>query len=326
MRKKFLCLALAATLLFSAVPTKVCRAEVNYQQEMADLLSNMHTYAKLRNNKFNVVINGGFGLYNSEMNKDPVRRAKILNSTEGVLIEDMFYGRDCEFNNPTSRDERKDMCNSLDTARFAGKAIFNMEYCDGRKAGFNSYNNSIYYNAPSLELNSIPVLDAWRVNNEDVTDLKQVKTFCALFQPSYWEDTEDKAGYLSAIRNSDYDLIFIDLYFDGKELTKEEVESLKTKKNGKKRLICSYISVGEAESYRPYWQSSWDDEDDAPDWLCDENPDWEDNFKVRYWDEDWQRLLYGNSNAYLDKIINAGFDGAYFDVIDAYEYFENGED
>jgi cysteinyl-tRNA synthetase len=47
------------------------------------------------------------------------------------------------------------------------------------------------------------------------------------------------------------------------------------------------------------------------------------NFKVRYWDENWKNIIYGDSDAYIDKIINAGFDGAYLDIIDGFEYFED---
>ena len=55
------------------------------------------------------------------------------------------------------------------------------------------------------------------------------------------------------------------------------------------------------------------------------NDDWEGNYKVRYWTRAWQDLLYGSADGYLDKIIAAGFDGAFLDVIDAYDYFYEKE-
>ena len=45
------------------------------------------------------------------------------------------------------------------------------------------------------------------------------------------------------------------------------------------------------------------------------------HFKVKYWRPEWQTILYGSSDACLDKIMAAGFDGAFLDVIDAYYYF-----
>jgi cysteinyl-tRNA synthetase len=43
---------------------------------------------------------------------------------------------------------------------------------------------------------------------------------------------------------------------------------------------------------------------------------------VKYWEKDWQNIIYGNDNSYSKKILNAGFDGVYLDIIEAFEYFE----
>ena len=80
------------------------------------------------------------------------------------------------------------------------------------------------------------------------------------------------------------------------------------------------MSIGEAEDYRYYWQSSW--KIGSPDWIEKENPDWEGNYKVKYWEKGWQDIIYGNNDSYLKKILDTGFDGVYLDIIDAFEYFE----
>lgn len=38
---------------------------------------------------------------------------------------------------------------------------------------------------------------------------------------------------------------------------------------------------------------------------------------MRYWEEEWRQLIFD----YTDRLIAAGFDGAYLDIIDAYQYF-----
>ena len=101
---------------------------------------------------------------------------------------------------------------------------------------------------------------------------------------------------------------------------KEEVERLKHKANGGKRLVICYMSIGEAEDYRYYWQSEW--KRDKPAWLARENPEWRGNYKVRYWDPAWQEIICGAGDSYLNRILAAGFDGVYLDIIDAFEYFE----
>jgi cysteinyl-tRNA synthetase len=145
----------------------------------------------------------------------------------------------------------------------------------------------------------------------------------ALLDPSKNYNTKTKL--FDAIKDTDYDMIFIDLFYDAENnlaFTPKEINDLKTKKNGGKRLICSYLSVGEAEDYRYYWQPSWVKENTRPAWIDEENPEWEGNFKVKYWYPEWQSLLYGSTNSYLDRILAAGFDGVYLDVIDAYEYYD----
>lgn len=67
------------------------------------------------------------------------------------------------------------------------------------------------------------------------------------------------------------------------------------------KLIVSYLSIGEAEDYRPYWQASWDRT--PPSFLSGANPEWTDNYKVEYWDPAWQAIIFD----YVDKIIAAWF-------------------
>jgi len=95
---------------------------------------------------------------------------------------------------------------------------------------------------------------------------------------------------------------------------------LRSKQNGGKRMVIAYMSIGEAEDYRYYWQPEWDS--NPPSWLKGENPHWEGNYKVEYWDPLWQQIIFGTDSSYLDKILDAGFDGVYLDIIDAFEYFE----
>ena len=72
--------------------------------------------------------------------------------------------------------------------------------------------------------------------------------------------------------------------------------------------------------YRYYWQPSWKHR--KPLWLAAENPEWKGNYKVKYWSAQWKRIIYGGAGSYVDRIIAAGFDGVYLDIIDAFEYFE----
>lgn len=149
-----------------------------------------------------------------------------------------------------------------------------------------------------------------------------------------WNDVNDFVYQLqdmdlTAIGDTEFDLVITDYSLDGSEenrFTADQITSLKKSPGGPK-LVLAYMSIGEAENYRWYWNESWDADNDglpdkgAPSWLGPSNPDWPGNYKVKYWETGWQSIVYGSSTSYLDKIIEAGFDGVYLDIIDAYEYW-----
>lgn len=137
---------------------------------------------------------------------------------------------------------------------------------------------------------------------------------------------------IAAIGETAFDLVVIDYSRDGSgggEFTAAEIDTLKTSSGGSK-IVLAYMSIGEAEDYRYYFDTSWIDGSggltgSAPDYLAPQNPEWPGNYKVRYWDPEWQAILFGTASgankSYLDRIIDAGFDGVYLDIIDAYEFF-----
>ena len=136
---------------------------------------------------------------------------------------------------------------------------------------------------------------------------------------------------VTALITTPYDLLIIDLFFDSSSMwTADEIATMKRGADeGSRKILLCYMSIGEAEDYRPYWNDEWDADEDgvpdegAPSWLDIEDPDWPGNYKVRYWDPGWQAIIYGNASSYLDQIISRGFDGVYLDIVDAYEYYED---
>lgn len=296
--------------------TRPAAALVNpdsYADAMIDLLADMSVYAKKINPSFAMVTNGGYGLYMTEFNKNAVSRSKLYKAMDGILIEEVFTGGTASI---TSTNMQK----AIRQAKAGGLAAFNLEYKGTASviADKSSKAGSVWFNASSYDLNTIPALDANRMNTASVTKITQVKNYLALLDQ---EKYDSKKEYMAALKNNNYDMIFIDAYdpYNDKFLSKADVDSLKVKKNGGKRLVCAYVSVGEAENYRYYWDKDWNKK--LPVWIDSENKDWEGNFKVKYWSKDWQQILYGSSDSYMGHVLAAGFDGAYLDVIDAYEYF-----
>jgi cysteinyl-tRNA synthetase len=121
------------------------------------------------------------------------------------------------------------------------------------------------------------------------------------------------------LRGTPFDLVVIDYSRDGSNrgaFSAPEIEALQ--KEGK--TVLAYFSIGEAEEYRFYWKKAWKTGD--PSFIGPENPEWPGNYKVRYWDPRWWNTVL---RPYLDRIIRAGFDGVYLDLIDSYYYWGERE-
>ncbi|HOV87591.1 MAG TPA: endo alpha-1,4 polygalactosaminidase [Syntrophobacteraceae bacterium] len=138
--------------------------------------------------------------------------------------------------------------------------------------------------------------------------------FAGIFDAGSW-GYQLQDAVPSELAASAYDVLVIDYSKDGSDsgaYSRRAVESIRRK--GK--IVLAYFSIGEAEDYRFYWNDRW--RPGSPPWLGPENPDWKGNYKVRYWESGWWNVAL---RPYLDRILDAGFDGAYLDIVDAYWYW-----
>ena len=78
------------------------------------------------------------------------------------------------------------------------------------------------------------------------------------------EEDQGRETWLKALRDSNYDVIYIDSFYNHRALpdsqtplTRAEVESLKHKPDGSRRQVIAYLSVGSAEQNRWYAQDDW---------------------------------------------------------------------
>lgn len=114
-----------------------------------------------------------------------------------------------------------------------------------------------------------------------------------------------------------FDLVIASVQITGS--SPDTVPALKKSPGGDKTVL-AYLSIGQAEDYRSYWDPTWDT--DPPSWLDESDPDWRGDYWVRYWEPGWKKIIFGSPDAYLDQIIALGFDGIYLDRVDAYNYYE----
>ncbi len=107
------------------------------------------------------------------------------------------------------------------------------------------------------------------------------------------------------------DLLVIDLARDGGDdyFTASEIQTLR-KPN---KIILAYFEIGAIEDYRPEWSKV------PKDILMGSVDEWPSEQYVQYWDERWWPII----QVRIERALNAGFDGAYLDLITAYSEIPN---
>lgn len=170
----------------------------------------------------------------------------------------------------------------------------------------------------------IPALLVLLFLNTIVLSAENPASFAYVLQADSLANT--KAAAVEKLAASGRDWLVLDADYDNE--TQWQRKDLDAIRKGKpRRKILAYISIGEAEDYRTYWNKAWLQNGkptaQTPSWLGKENPDWKGNFRVKYWQVDWQKLML----AVITNAMERGFDGVYLDIVDAFETWEfDGKD
>jgi len=294
-----------------------------YGQEMRQFVQNISAYAKAQDSDFIIIPQNGLGLLTANGTGNGTPIMSYMSAIDGVGQEDLRYGYGSD-NVATSPDVTGMLRRLLSTAEHNGVQALVIDYCSDQVKMDDSYSKNkadgyISFAADHRALDNIPAypVHPYGMNTNNITSLKDAKNFLYIVNP---EQYATKEAFIAAIKATNYDVVIIDAFFSDAQLTKDDVASLNVKANGGSRLVISYMSIGEAENYRYYWKSGW--KTNNPSWLDKENPEWKGNYKVRYWEKSWQDMIFGNNASYTHRLLGSGFDGAYLDIIDAYEYYE----
>lgn len=150
-------------------------------------------------------------------------------------------------------------------------------------------------------------------NARNINNINEAENILFLLDTSLYPD---RFAYLQDIRNSNFDIIIISPFYQGKPLTKEEVHSLKFKKNGTQRRVVAALNITETDDNKYYWKTGW--KIGSPEWLKRLSFVDPQGIIVEYWHKDWQKIL---SN-YFKGIVDSGFDGAFLTGLENHFYFE----
>ncbi len=296
----------------------------DFRADMRDFVIKIGQAARLHNPDFIIIPQNGQDIFSLAQGPEGPLASDYAAAVQGCGREDLFYGFPKD-GDATPASVQGPWLAYLALAKSAGVTGLSIDYVKSTAQADDALARSsaadlLCFPAFSRMLDTLPEYPTILPgeNNRDILSLGQASNFGYIINPSGFAS---KAAYIDALSNSAYDILIIDAFdAEGLILSPSDLSILRNKAQGGARLLIAYMSIGEAESYRWYWNQAW--KPGRPAWLYAENPDWEGNYKVFYWEAAWQDIILG-FGGYLSLLQNAGFDGAYLDIIDAFEYFES---
>lgn len=288
------------------------RRSLRSGRKMQDFVVAISDYAKERRPGFIIIPQNGAELlfHNLDDQDDPDDR--YINAIDGIGIEELFY------NGMFAPDNYRLQMLLRVKNRIP---VFVADYLTQE----SDYDTCVLYNtdagfipfprsSANYDYKYIPAAVP-NENTDDVLNASDARNYLYLIGQ---DGFSDKSAFLNAIRQTNFDLVIIDAFYGSGLFSNDEINSLKTKANGGKRLVIAYMSVGSAEKYHYYWKDEW--KLHKPKWLKKEYDGYPDEVWVKFWKKDWQEIICGSSDSYTQKILDAGFDGAYLDNVEAF-YF-----
>lgn len=280
--------------------------------KMQEFVIAISQYAKAQDIDFLIIPQNGEELAFSQANPDLDFNYDYLNAIDAFGVEEIF------FNGEKTTDEYR-LKNLQKLRNF--KPVFVSEFISDQSdisdaLNLNQTENFICFPRSATNYYYTEIPDEGSTENDaDIDSLSNVQNYLYLLNS---ENFTTKSDYLNALHATNFDLLLIDLFYEDQILSASDVNALKTKSNGGKRLVVAYMNIGSAEKFRYYWQPGW--KKGNPDWLKKKYDGYKDEIWVEFWNDDWQNIMLNDSDSYINQVLSADFDGVYLDNTEAY-YF-----
>ncbi len=318
---------------FDILPQKL----QNYRAYMRNNLLMLARFAKKQNPDFKIISHEGQDLLTKslwEYNRDGYNNARIKNNVEDKSF--LFYKEYSELE-PERYTPAYEYLNLIDAI-----AINNLYCGNGKESKITAKHNlgliSIDQCSDSddLEAARINAMIEKRIfygftdinkafNNTDdhanlndssknIYNISDAQNILILTDDSKYKN---KNNFVKELLNTNYDIIIIKpLFHNTERFTPSDIQKMRFKKNGSKRLLLAALNVSEASPHEYYWQKDW--KLGHPSWLKRLSFSTEDSIITQYWHDDWKKII----SRHFKDIINERFDGVFLTGIENHEYFE----
>ncbi len=279
-------------------------------RKMQEMVIEISQISKSTNPNFIIIPQNGIETIFNDLNEENGLNMSYIQAIDAYGNEEVFYN---------GKEERDDYKLNMLRQLKPHKPILVAEYVSDAAAIPNAIQQNLnegFICFPRADNNyhykEIPPIPA-NENSNSISAMNQVQNYLYLINS---DNYATKSDFLTAISQTNYDLVIIDLFFNNEAFTSQELDQIRTKANGGNRLLICYMNIGSAEKFRYYWQSDW--KLGKPKWIKKKYKGYSDEFWVQFWNSEWKSIIYESSDSYLSKIQNAQFDGVYLDNIEAF--------
>ena len=319
----------------NALPRRI----LNYRKEMRNLITALSRYGKSRNPDFQILTHEGQYLLDKSLWEYHQENYNWIRNSNELVNDESFLSRDV----PEIEEEEKQpfidqyteiidgivvnnhyCSNTPVDSQIKNKdiSLFSIEYCSNENALDNAIAQSFADNVaiyPFVHLDqAFRKIHNQLIINESADSISKVaeaKNISFLIND---EPFNSLYHMIDDIRSSNYDIIVINPIFQEKHpFTSEEINSLKFKKNGARRLVLALYNISEISPSDYLWSKQWNKK--HPDWIVAPSRVSENSYITKYWTPEWRRL----TGRYFKSIVDTGYDGVFFTGLENHNYFEH---
>lgn len=209
---------------------------------------------------------------------------------------------------------------AMDAMLSQGRNLLTIESCDDRKALETAYRAAIRdHVTPYAKVGNGPLEDAPRThpafeNAKEILTIANARNWLPILRSDKYGT---KGKFIETVADTNYDIVLVDVVHRSSEfLVKSDVQQLKYKKLGPRRLVLAVMPLGRAYDWRWYWQKGWEVGNPAFIFAHDDGPG---TYITDMGSGEWRGVL----GKYLAGIMDLGFDGVMFDDVGTYLWFED---
>lgn len=203
-----------------------------------------------------------------------------------------------------------------------GLNIFSIEHCSSEKEKEFALNENLKLKIPAHIDTDIEkkydtvgnIENVYQENIENIDTLNKVKNILIITNTRKFSD---KDLFIEKIGKTNYDMIVIDPFFHFKNpFSNEDIQSLKSKRIGSRRLVFAHLNIAVAEDTRPYFEPVW--KMGKPRWLRFQSKNNPAGIIVDYWNKEWKKII----GVYFRSIMDLGFDGVVLSGLSEHSTYE----